>query len=440
MSLTPVRLRDLKRTVPWRTADLAFFAREQGMQTTSVRVVRDFRIEQRDVWAQLEQTWVSEVVRDFASSAPVPDSMSAFLSGAFYRLPNSHRSFYFSPFAADRSASADVIAFKGFEPPSPRFPELIAELRRPCYSPHNILEHFVFEERKVPGCLLMSEALGEAAVAAETQRAHLRRYGTLARLPVPLFVVQHSDEVVGRALEHLCANMSKPAARAMEATVTQGFGGYVYYYASAPIRVRDVDPLVSCLGVRARMLALTTQICDVERTIGRWVELFARLLHLGFVPGSLASLRTGICCQPQNACMDGGFVDLDSVVPVADFVDDTSLQAALQCSFDALVSSVRTLLVGSHDPTRDEAQKVRPDLFLVGEYVRAMLREALNSEARVGHELGPRIRAHFEPATSLAGLVDRLDPYFFSGSDGFGQATMAFAPFGLALAGASRGR
>jgi hypothetical protein len=72
------------------------------------------------------------------------------------------------------------------------------------------------------------------------------------------------------------------------------------------------------------------------------------------LPGALPSFRTGICCQPQNACIDGGFVDLGSLTPLSTLRDDTAVYAALQFSTESLLNTIRALVAGSTDPTRPE--------------------------------------------------------------------------------------
>jgi hypothetical protein len=250
-------------------------------------------------------------------------------------------------------------------------------------------------------------------------------------------VFRHSDDVIGLARDKLRHYLSAAAFQGMEPQLEAGLGAYLYYYPAAPTRVRDVEFLLDGLDFRARALALATQVCDPDDVICRWVRGFVRMLYLGFLPGSLPSFRTGICCQPQNACMDGGFVDLDSLTALDELRDDTAVYAALQFSTDSLIRTVRTLMAGSSDPTRAEGHDVRVDLHYFSQYVSALVQDAIEAEARPGLELDPRILKYFTPARTAADLVDRLGTYYSRKTD-FDAATHDFGKFGLSLVQSAR--
>ena len=350
-------------------------------------------------------------VEDLINALPVPPTVSAFTCLSFCRPPTSCRSFYFFP-GADDGTGGGAIAFKGLEPCAPDFCDLIADFRRAGPSPHNIAEHFVFEEGKVPGCLTIEDALFEADRSSLYQTAHLAAYGEPAHAPVPLFVFRHEDQTVRRTSEVLRHHLSTPAFRLVERELERGLGVYVYYYPSLPIRVRDIDFLLQGVSFRERLLAIMRDVCDPDEVVESWVRGFVRMLYCGFLPGSLASLRTGMCCQPQNACIDGGFVDLDSLTRFDELVDDTAVHAALQFSVDSLIDSVRALIAGRVDPTRGEGSGIRIDLHYFREYLLSMLRAAIEREARPDLQLDSRVSEYLKPPHQFGELIDRLTTYY----------------------------
>ena len=424
---------------------------ERALQTTAglrLQLVRDFMGELpalRGALPQLEG-WLPGCLELLRQQLPLPSSVYAFVSPPFYRPPGSYRSFYCYP-AALRGEPAPtaspevgeeraVLAIKGMEPASAELDRLLCGLIRPCYSPHNVAEHLIFEEGKIPGCVSLAEAQLEAERAAELQGAHLRVHGQLARLPLPLLVFRHSSAVEDEVLRVLGRILSRAALAQVIPRVKAGLGVLVYHYPSPPVRVRELEALLSGTPFRERMFALLS-LCDPEQIIDGWVREFVRMLYLGFVPGSLASLRTGSCCQLQNACIDGGFVDLDSITRLDDLVDDTALYAALQLSSDALLGSVRALVAGSQDPTRGETLELRIDLHHLRTFLMERLRSAIQEEAAGGRRLDPRVAAYFIPDARFEALVRQLGSYFSGGSADFAAAAGRFQQFGSALVSAA---
>jgi hypothetical protein len=388
-----------------------------GFQRVSLACVRDFTIdgsgpEQRFVGVE---SWLPSAVETLSACLPVPKTVAPFVERPFFRPPWSSRSFYYSPATLQDSSGGTgraVVALKGLEPCISDVDDLFLDLRRASYSPHNIAEHFVFVEHKIPGCLGLEEAIREAERAAAIQERHLRFYGSLARLPVPLFVYRHSNEVVKSVTEKLRRLLGTAAFERMEPMLADGLGAYVYYYPTAPIRARDIDHALESLSFHQRLIVLLREVCDPEDVILGWVRGFTRMLYLGFLPGSLASLRSGICCQPQNACLDGGFVDLDSLTSLEEIQDTTALDAALQFSVEALLQTVRSLTVGGVDPTRPESSEIRIDIHHIRQYVLGAIKRAIETEARAGLHLDPRIAAYFCEPKTFEELVTRLGPYF----------------------------
>src|SRR5260221_5288830 len=104
-------------------------------------------------------------IDELVDALPIPPTVAAFSADSFCRPPTSSRCFYFLLRVDDdggAGAGGGVIAFKGLEPCAADFSDLLADFRRAGPTAHNIAKHFVYEERKVPGCLTLDNALFEA--------------------------------------------------------------------------------------------------------------------------------------------------------------------------------------------------------------------------------------------------------------------------------------
>jgi hypothetical protein len=313
-----------------------------------------------------------------------------------------------------------VFAIKGSEPAAFDFPRLLQNLRRPSPSTHTIVEHLVWEEFKAPGAIALDEASREARLAAEAQSRHLRAYGDFARLPLPLLVLRHHPRTEAEYLARIRRELGDAGFARLRERCAGGLGVYVYHYPVPPVRACEAAALLARRDFRARLLTLLT-FADPDVLLGRWVALFARLLYLGIIPGSLAASRTGLCCQPQNACMDGGFVDLDSLAHPASLRDDGELYGALALSFKALVDTAEVLVLDNVDGDSGVERQ------LIAEHLSHRLREALVTERRPGLFLHPRIAAFFQSVETFAGLTDMLAKRRAAGDPGFWPAGLGDA-------------
>src|SRR5262249_28804791 len=181
-------------------------------------------------------------------------------------------------------------------------------------------------------------------------------------------------------------------------------------------------------------------LCEPEAIIQAWVTTFVRMLLLGILPGALPSLRTGLCCQPQNACINGGFVDLDSLTPIVDIPTNTAMYAALQLSTEALVSTGRSLGTDSGDTKGIDDRGVRCQLHYLNQYVLGLIRQAMTLEMRSGIELDERIRKYYAPELSFDSFVEQLSPSFYASGRDSVPADRDFRTFELSLITAIKDR
>jgi hypothetical protein len=109
---------------------------------------------------------------------PVPPTTLPFVMGPFFRPPGSHRAFYHCPAlvaesgeTATAEANLAVTSIKGME--SLIWTEdCIGQLFQPCYSAHNIAEHLIISEGKVPGALTIGEAIWPAMADSPRYPCH----------------------------------------------------------------------------------------------------------------------------------------------------------------------------------------------------------------------------------------------------------------------------
>jgi len=216
----------------------------------------------------------------------------------------------------------------------------------------SVLERFLVLENKFPGSLLLSEALSEAGRALQFQSAHSRRYGQLARVPLPLVVHRvHPGQVSG--LVALLASLLEPRQRLRLRNLEDlGLGVLVYWYPGLPLRVahQTLPPLGPYFTLAERLAALSHDRHPRE-VLDNWLDLMARMLCLGFVPADPMSALSGLCLEPQNLTLDGGMVDLNSLRAMDSFEDVLQAGFALQRSLQVLASSVVEYLFGGVSET-----------------------------------------------------------------------------------------
>jgi len=184
--------------------------------------------------------------------------------------------------------------------------------------------------------------------------------------------------------------------------LSAGLGCYVYFYPAIPFRVRDLPGA----GFHARRAAVARM--DPERIVRRWIGAVARILHLGYLPATMASLGTGNCLREQNAVIDGGFVDVDSIQPISEIFElnfcDDLLQTVL--SLTRMIYAFLVKFRGRGQLSMDYG------LQLVTQYVEESLRRALVEEARPQLALDPRISRYFAARSSFAELMRMLTEYY----------------------------
>ncbi|MCE9571721.1 MAG: hypothetical protein K8W52_01055 [Deltaproteobacteria bacterium] len=329
--------------------------------------------------------------------------------GAGQIRPNGHdRAFY-------QEVDGGVVALKGSEPTCGDFPAWVERMAKGhvhveiqlgtaaidtllSRAELRAIDKWPLIEGKVPGACTVREALAEARAAAAFQRAHVARYGTAARVPLPLAVLRWPDEVVAQAAAALRPHLAERTRPIVEHALADGLGAYAYFYPMIPYRLwhLTVRDAVSG-GYPARRDAMAGHL-DARVIVERWIELVARMLACGFVPKDPGALPTGDCLQPQNAIIDGGFADVESLVPSTG-LDDRALADALRRTIAELAATITRFLLGRQAAT----PAFRDRMADLHAHVWAAIARQLGADPPVD----PRIASLVAPASAWEGL-DRI--------------------------------
>ncbi len=270
-----------------------------------------------------------------------------------------------------------------------------------------LLDKWAVLEGKVPGAYTLDEALGEAGAATELQSAFAETYGEAARAPLPLLAYRWAEECVDRVRNALRPRLS-PGAWAMAARGLEGgLGLYVYYYAGTPLRLAHLGiGDAESLGISSRLEQLAADV-DWREAAEGWLDLTAKMIAVGFLPKSPASVVRGDCLQFQNVILDGGLADLDSLIHVDKVPTERELRDILRRTVIELTKSIATLLLGA--PAQDASFLRRfPDIagYVGGELMTRLAR----AEATTG--LHPRVAAVVRPAAWLDRIEEALRQAF----------------------------
>ncbi len=320
---------------------------------------------------------------------PLPRSAAVSLESHFYRLPSHNRSFCYSLAESGSFFEAPVIVFKGTEPLLRDFATLVdwmlqAPLRK---SSRVMADHFSLAEGKIPGALSLQEATREAQIALQVQKNHLRHYGELARIPTPLLIHAFPEQRRKTCAELLRRKLSQAAFERIEPLLQSGLATYVYHYPAAPIRANYWGGMSS-----PQLTQHLQKTFSEDIAVSGWTKLLVRLFYLGYLPYSVRNEGLGACMDPGNAALDGGFCDLDSLVPIRGCADDFFREGAVQ-SVAILQQTIQLLLGLSNGP--DLLPSV--DEFVCGHYIQRLLNEAVAAEARPQLRLDDRFLKLISP-------------------------------------------
>jgi hypothetical protein len=172
----------------------------------------------------------------------------------------------------------------------------------------------------------------------------------------------------------------------MEAKVSGGLGVEVYYHPSLPVRAADLlvnEVRTSCAS------ALTSGALD--ETFVNWIRLMADLLTLGYMPYAPWNHGMGACVDAGNACIDGGFNDLLTIVPFDSIPNEHLFWRALAQSIQMLAGSI----VAMCSAAANMRPQPEPAAAAVA-YVTERLREQFRLERRDKESANVRLLRFFD--------------------------------------------
>ena len=386
-----------------------------GLTSASADVVFDLQRAAPEIYAALaaQSAGAAAAIDRLRQSIPVMPSALPGREGPVYRLQGHNRSI--CVLLGDDPATSDVIVLKGSEPLLPDFHSYVRWMTTRQFGawPRPMSEHFPLFEGKAPGTVFLDEATREAEIALDVQRRHLVAYGGLMRLPVPVLVYKLPLAAETAVVSLLQSALSEPAFDRVAPHLSRGIGIFAYYYPGPPVRVHAVGR-AAAFGPAPRTLAARHHI--IGTTMPGWFSIAARLLWLGFLPTSPLAWRLGDIFDANNACLDGGVCDVNSIYPMEKAPSDGFfIRSVVMITGGLRLATARAFGL----PLGEIAQSYEQELasFCLGEYVKRGLADAIDAEARPGLELDPRVRQVFDARTlpELLQLFETFNGYLGSG-------------------------
>ena len=301
---------------------------------------------------------------------------------------NEHRRAMYFP--SPTGISDGVLAVKGAEINTRRSLSMLERMadERPCPHepwPRSANERLIMVEHKMPMALTLGEAEREIRLARRLGENLRRRFPPPYRIPVPLALLRWPEPDVQRHLNRLKPCVSMRSFETAVAISRNGLAALVYHYDGPPFRLHDI---------------VVDRPSDV--VVERWVRLFAQIVACECVPAGLDSRTLGSCCGPQNATLDGGFVDLDSICPFDELASPDDLIPGLEYSLRSLTRTV-ALYCGKTDPKEIWGS----DASTIYSYLRAAVRRHVERDCPAD-AVPPAIAAYFRAVDDIRGLMAGL--------------------------------
>jgi hypothetical protein len=289
-------------------------------------------------------SWVADWVFSLDGTVDAPSSIHPHSQPGFIRPPRHRRCVYFSPDAQFEWVDGPVICIKGLEPAYPDFPSQLDILVRegPNQSGMSLFEHFPIVESKAPLALTRPEAYTEARSAHLIQLRFREAGLPTPRIPTPIAILRHSDEVADRYAKVIEAREPPAVVERTLRLIDKGIYCYIYYYPGPCCRLADLSEASGSRG------GWPSETISRKELIDRWVQLFASLVSLGIIPATRIDRFTGSCFDANNAVLDGGVVDVGSCLNSRDLTADRDLYESLQISRTVLARTIVQLRLGSN--------------------------------------------------------------------------------------------
>jgi hypothetical protein len=283
---------------------------------------------------------------DFRTAGvPIAPSITPFERNPAVR-PKGHLRSYYLQLPQHGNQASGYIAIKGTEPALTGELKSLANSNLPlAWTVRNLsnIDYLPIDEHKVPMALTTEEALVEANIGCKLHSQYVRRYHELPYLPLPLAVFKWPAEIVKNIWNVLRPLLSPFAEEIVRRLLAGGASAYIYYYPTPPFpRVRHIAQELKNSGA-SRLQQLRTR-SNIDQTIERWIRLFVRILALGYLPSTPSQIKIGQTVQEQNVIIGGGFVDLSSIRPIAEFQSERDFLESYSLSIGEMARTVARYL------------------------------------------------------------------------------------------------
>lgn len=352
------------------------------------------------------QAWVRHLAIE--GRFPVARQATPFETGAYFRPPSHNRAFY------RRLPEGGVVAFKGSEVLAEDLGAVAARMTE-GRTYNNDLDRFPLGEHKVPFAAGAEEMLEEARKAVALYGAMHRVYKQRHALPLPLLVITWPESVIADYRRVVLPLASETTRGYIERLLRDGFAMYVYYFPNSIERVRHFTQRDDALARQWHAPGSGAQVREQRlRVVQDWITLFSRMLCAGYFPATMENTLCGFCVSEQNVCVQGGFVDVDSVERFEKVTDPQLFAVNVLLSVRMLAHAVAVYLRQLFQPTVEKL-KVPNTFFgrsLSGVLCEPQVWEAVRIEIgkikASGVSVDPRLLAMFEGDQPLEKLGDML--------------------------------
>lgn len=286
--------------------------------------------------------------------------------GPFIRPERHARALYLDLDLATQGQHAGAIAIKGSEPCAVNFEAslnrliedssvweletgVLAGVSTSVQVMMDRLHLFLVGEGKVPGVVQLDECKEDAIQALSFHEKHLKAFGEIAHVPLPLFVFRWPDETATKA-KAILRELVSPTVTSELQRLDNGIGVYVYYYPVVPYRMAHLD-LPVIFGKTTydhRKEAILKQVPAPDKLIESWFDVVSRMITLGYTATDPCSWNRGHCLMPQNLVLDGGICDINSLRQLSTFSRESQQRHSLFETVRWLDASVRFFLFGEN--------------------------------------------------------------------------------------------
>jgi hypothetical protein len=277
-----------------------------------------------------------------------------------------------------------------------------------------VLESFALVENKIPGCVMLEEARKEYVVTNDIIRIFFSKYKSLPKIPLPIAVYKHDDFTVENYVGKIEPLVSASAFESIEVLAKQGLGVYLYAYPDLPVRVNHLEQSNLSATYIQRRERLNPVVKDYGDVICSWIDLFCSLLFLEYLPGSPESLLKGALCDPNNAGINGGFLDIGSAISISKITSKQWLYDSIHTCVELMVKTICLFLTGDRRAIENNTSPLNDVRLFFFVQMKNMINK---KEHQLNMTINENIKKYFHTSEPIGSLEFKLRSYYPSGTD-----------------------